>query len=49
VTNSTALKITACLLFAASIFIEGLTGAGLVPAGFFCLLAGVICHAIEIK
>ena len=48
-TNSTALKITACLLVAASLFIEGQTGTDLVKAAFFCMLASAICHAIEIK
>ena len=48
-TNSKVLSITACLLVAASLFIEGQAGAGLVKGAFFCMLAGVICHAIEIK
>tara|TARA_R110000822_G_C15232276_1_gene485449 strand:+ start:789 stop:938 length:150 start_codon:yes stop_codon:yes gene_type:complete len=47
--NSTALGIATCLLVFSSLFIEGPTGTDLVEGAFFCLLAGVICHAIEIK
>jgi hypothetical protein len=49
VKNSTALVVLATILTVVSLFIEGPRGAAFMTGAFFCLLAGAICHAIEIK